>query len=422
MAILDRETLPPKISLRGLIYSALLLLLVVSLFFIPELVKLQEKVTSTKRTTDKILTFGDSVSKTASTGEINIDEILEASRSGASLDSILSMVEKSGTPSNLESAETLSLPINKNGSATSEKSGTQLSVSDIPNRAILEKALLSPQITWDQLSSSQMKQSFKAAQSGAVKILKGLSAKQSSVRFALINYINGVGWLAKSDKKIMSAEEALAYIEQLDINVTQAMISSEIDAGDFEMWKSISIGSISGSTGRAAALKQQTRVMFNPRLTLTNVEVLRKPDYVKQGYGWRRVVNPQSRLKVVGFVLGKDARKITVLRNGRRINDVRLSSRPDEQGLRIFKWQSGDANGLITFRVFTKSGQAFQKHYVFIPKLYQRVKQDKDGFYMLPFGMSDSDAIDLQTYDQRLDRFFRVGKSSDESSRGFDTF
>jgi hypothetical protein len=423
MPILDRETLPPTISFKGVLYSSLLLLLVVSLFFIPELVDLQEKMTSTKKVANS-LSVASSATKSFSSGEINIDEILEASKSGASLDSILSMVENSSKNKNSELTDTVSIPAGNIDSSASRSTGNvKLSVNDIPNKAILEKALLSPNVTWEQLSSNQVKQALKNAQSGAVKILKDLPARQSSVRFALINYINGISWLARSDKKIMSAEEALAYIEQLDINVTQAMISSEIEAGDFEAWKSISIGAISAQTGRAAALKQQTRIVFNPHLTISSLEISRKPDYIKSGAGWKPNKNPSSHVSIVGFVLGKDARKIAVLRNGRRISEIKLNRRPDDQGVRIFKWRNNDANGLITFRVYTKSGQAFQKHYVFINKVYQRFPQDKEGHYILPFGMSDDDVIDLQGYDQRLDRFFRVGRNSgDDSNRAFDVF
>ena len=415
MSFIEKTTLPSTISFKGLIYSALLLLLVISLFFIPEIVRFQEKVSKAKQVTQ----FASS----ASSGELDIDSLLSASKSGKSLDSILSMVESGKS---VESGQgDLSLPA---PSKNSQQDAVGL--QSIQDRVMLEKALGGGRVTWDQLNSADVKKAFKNAQTEAAKLLRNLPARQSSIRFSLINYVNGLGWMLRADRKLMSAEEALAYIEQLDINVSQAMLTSEIDAGDFETWKKISFGPLSANS-RASAFKNGAYLSFNPRLTLTDVEIHKNADYIRHGSTWVQNKTLRTNVKVAGFVLGRDTRKITVLRDGRKIGEIRLNSRTNEEGVRPFKFRVNDANGVLTFRAYSKDGQAFQKNYAFLPRVYQRFKQDQDGYYILPFGMSAGDEIGLSSFDARIDRFFRVGKSSSSGggssidgseSRGFDTF
>lgn len=409
MAFLEKETLSPSVSIKGIIYSALLLLLVISLFFIPNIVAIQEKFTKAKKTKETVSSVASNPS------QVNIDDIIQSSKSNSSLSGVLSLINGSSSSSHgLDSihnkGESLELP--------------SLSFNSQEKNA-LERALFSNQINWDTLTSNQVRNSLRDAQTGAAKILKGLPARNISVRFALINYINGLSWISRADKKLMTADEALAYLEQLDINVTQAMVTSEIDAGDFEAWKKISFGSVSGRS-RAAAFKASQTVSFNPKLTITNVELSKSPDYVKSGAGWILNKRPASSISIVGFVLGKDTKKIIVYRYSKRIADIRVSSRTDEDGLRVFKWQSNDATGIISFRAVSKTGIAFQKSYAFLPKSYRRFNQDQAGYFIYPFMMSDNEIISLDGIDTRIDRFFRVGKSVSDgrsnSHEGFDTF
>ncbi len=413
MSLIEKTTLPSTISIKGLIYSALLLLLVISLFFIPEIVKFQERVSKAKQ-----------VSKYASdtmSGELDIDSLLKASKSGKSLDSILSMVE-SGKSVDTEAQSELVLP------APSKSSKDSTNLQALQDRVMLEKTLGSGRVTWDQLNSAEVKKAFKNAQTEASKLLRNLPAKQSSIRFALINYVNGLGWMTRADKKLMSAEEALAYIEQLDINVSQAMLTSEIDAGDFETWKKVSFGPLSANS-RASAFKNGAYLSFNPRLTLTDVEIKKNADYIRRNGAWVRNPSLRTNVRVAGFVLGKDTRKITVHRDGRKVGEIRLSNRTNTEGIRTFKFRIPEANGAITFRAYSKDAQAFQKTYAFLPRVYQRFKQDEDGYYILPFGTASGDEIGLSSFDARLDRFFRVGRAGTTGSswdgsenRGFDVF
>lgn len=276
-------------------------------------------------------------------------------------------------------------------------------------------------VTWEQLNSADVKKAFRNAQGNATKILKGLNSRQSAIRFALINYINGLGWLTRGDRKIMSAEEAVAYIEQLDINVTQAMLTSEIDAADFESWKRISFGPLT-TNSRASAFKLGMSVSFNPRLTLTSVEIQNQYPWILRKNGTWAPRQSHGSLRIAGFVLGKDTKKIVVYRNGRRETDLRVNRESNDDGLRTFKWRYRGADGLFTFRVYSQNGDVAEKNYVFLNKVARRFRQDQDGYYMLPFG-SDEGAS-LSNLDTRLDRFFRVNikGSQTSASSGFDTF
>ena len=327
------------------------------------------------------------------------------------------MVEKGGSDTATETGSTdltLGAP----------KTGNNSALQSIQDRVLLEKTFGGGSVTWEQLNSAEVKKAFKNAQTEASKLLKNLPARQTAIRFALINYINGLGWMTRADHKLMSAEEALAYIEQLDINVSQAMLISEIDAGDFETWKKISFGPLSANS-RASAFKTGTYIAFNPRLTLTDVAIFKSPDYTKQGASWAYNRHQRSSVKLSGFVLGRDTRKITVLKNGRRYGEIRLAGRPNDDGLRAFNYRIRDGYGFYTLRAYSKGGQAFEKTYVFVPKVAGRFKQDDEGYFILPFATADADSVNLQSIDMRLDRFFRVGRtqnSAESENRGFDTF
>lgn len=415
VTLLDREVLPTNISARGILYSTFLLLLVVSLFFIPEIVRFQESVTKSKGSTSIATSSG-----------VDIEDIIPNAKKAGSLDAVWSMVNGGYLEGQ---SDEIAVPAPDLSASSLAEEGTDpaLSVSggslkDIQDRVFLEKTFSNGQVTWEQLTSSQVRRAFKSAQTSAIKILKGLGERQSAVRFALVNYINGLGWLARGDKKMMSAEEALAYIEQLDINVTQAMLTSEIDAKDFEQWKRISFGPLSANS-RASAFKMNHYIAFNPRMTLGNVEIQKDPDYVQKRNGsWVRK-NPRSSVRIEGFVMGKDVKKIVVYRNARRASSLKVSSKGNEDGLRTFKWRYRTAEGLFTFRAISRDGDVFEKSYVFLPRVYGRFKQDADGFFRLPFGIGDEDGINLRNLDTRLDRFFRAGsRGASSESQGFDTF
>lgn len=418
MTLLDREVIPPSVSTKGIIYSAFLLLLVVSLFFIPEIVRFQETVTKSKK-------IAHGVSQNVSS--VNIDEILPSKSSHSSLDKILSAVSGNGAPSDARNPKdvlSIEAPSNPSPSDSQPDAGSANALKEIQDKVMLEKTFANTSFaTWDQLNSPEVRRAFHNAQGNATKILKGLNSRQSAIRFALINYINGLGWLTRGDRKIMSADEAVAYLEQLDINVTQAMLTSEIDAADFESWKRISFGPLTLNS-RASAFKLGVSITFNPRLTLTSVEIQNQYPYVLRRNGTWAPRQTHSSMRLAGFVMGKDIKKIVVYRNGRRETDLRISRDGNDDGLRAFKWRYRAADGLFTFRVYSQGGDISEKNYVFLNKVAGRFRQDQDGYYLLPFGSDDSGSVSLRNLDTRLDKFFRViprgGQSN--SNPAFDTF
>lgn len=426
MTLLDREVVPPSVSTKGIVYSAFLLLLVVSLFFIPEIVRFQESIGKSKRTVPSV----------AQTSSVNIEDLIPSKNSISNLDKILNAVTGTGRKeSKARDGLTIQAPEVQPESNTTPTDASTGSLKDIQDKVMLEKTFGGAQaVTWEQLNSGPVKKAFRSAQTNATKILKGLSGRQSAVRFALINYVNGLGWITRGERKLMSAEEAMAYIEQLDINVTQAMLTSETDAADFEAWKRVSFGPLTLNS-RAAAFKVGNSIAFNPRMTLSAVEIQKTPDYVIKKNGAVVAKRSHSSIRLSGFVLGKDIKKIVVYRNGRRVADLRVSKRGTDEGIRTFKWRYRAADGLFTMRAYSAEGEMYEKNYVFLTKVYRRFRQDSDGYYMLPFGDEDSDVVSVRNLDSRLDRFFRVyprgsgssdgfadGGSEGTGGRGFDTF
>lgn len=371
-------------------YTVLLLLLVLSLFFIPEIVRLQESFSKKP------------IAKVPPKTSIDLDDVMvddEVDSEKSSLDKVIGLMSgESNGKKEKEGRKLSDIPAPAEGSSLKDVE------SSIANRDRLQL----DNVTWEKLSSSQVRRVFRDAQAQAQQLLKDLPAKQHVVRFALINYINGLGWITKGERKLMSAEEALAYIEQLDINVTQAMLTSEIDAEDFNQWKKVSLGPLSINS-RAAAFKSNREIVFNPRLTLAEVSIRKTPDFKVSNKGAVKQLRSRSRIVVRGFVLGKDPKAVAVYRNGRKVSFMKLKRKVNDEGLRTFRFNYRTADGIFTFRAFSHDGEAFEKHYVFLPRVLNRFEQDEEGYFLIPFNVADFDQLAIRNIDTRLDRYFRVG-------------
>ena len=268
-----------------------------------------------------------------------------------------------------------------------------------------------------------MRNAFREAQKNAAAILREMPEKYQQTRFALLSFVNGTGWIQRAEKSSTSADRALTYIEQLDMEVTTAMIRESVDRSDFLSWSRISLGPLLSSS-RAVRMKMKLEIPFNPRVTLAAVE-LRRPPRTQYGKFISNGRSIPTMIRVAGYVVGKDTSKLMLIRNGKRATRVSLRGKPDEEGKRSFRFSANKGDGLFLLRAIDTQGNIVDTYYSFFPRA-DAFPRRKNNSVILPIqSVSDPKDFVVAEVDPRLDRFFRVASSAPNQSNSnaqFDRF
>ncbi|MCB0310546.1 MAG: hypothetical protein KDD42_04895 [Bdellovibrionales bacterium] len=161
-------------------------------------------------------------------------------------------------------------------------------------------------------------------------------------------------------------------------------------------WSQVFVGEIFKG-GNAERYKQSSVPAFNPRLTLTDVEV-RQP----AGAHGKFDHDGPAYLRVKGFLIGKDAKKLSLWHNGEEVRRLNLRKRADQFGRRKFKIPQRRARGIYTLVVTDKEGNRYSRSFSF----YNRAQRfswskEKQGRYNIPFREGDP----------RFTSYFLVGGS-----------
>lgn len=385
-------------AIKNIFVSLMLLGLVVSLFFIPELISVYRSFSSGS---SKSTIIAHKAASKEQSSEIEVKKVSKET-ADTNLDKIFNLV----SDGYLE---------NPSGEQQAKASLNPQSLDPKVIQNLGDKG-----ITWELISTNAVRNAFRDAQRNAATILKTIPEKNQQTRFALISFINGTGWIQRAEKSSTSAEKALAYIEQLDTEVTMAMIRESVDRSDFIAWSKVSLGPLlSGS--RAIRMKSRMEMPFNPRLTLASVELRRPPRSEYSKYFARGRPIP-TLIRVSGFIIGKDTNKLVLIKNGRRATRISLKAKPDDEGKRMFRFSANRGEGLFTLRAVDKDGNIVDNIYSFFPRadLFPRRKNNS---LMLPIrSVTDPKDFSFGEVDPRLDRFFKVASSSPQQSSSNSNF
>lgn len=370
-------------SIKNFFLSLGLLILIVSLFFIPEIHGLYktyfkvEKTIVVKETPEVI----EPVRKASKVEENDLDKILALLQSGY-------LDNPKGTKASLN---TKSL--------------------DPLDPKILD-SLGEPKITWANIKAPAMKQAFANAQKESRAINAELSDRYQKSKFALLNFSNGVAWIQKAETSSTSPEKALAYIEQLDLEVTRALVEENAERSEYVRWSRVSLGPLlSGS--RAAREKLKLNMPYRPSVTIVAANLKRPPpkDYYKYFSKGRNI--PTS-IRVSGFIFGKDTDQLVLYRNGLRLSKISLKKKVDEEGKRTFRFTSNRGDGIYTVRAVDKYGSVADYHYLFFPRA-DNFPRRSDRSVVLPFfSVIDTKNFSIREVDPRLNQFFLLTASLPE--------
>ena len=384
----------------NLFITIMLLLVVVALFFIPELVSFQRSMGG-----------GESRPRIASTDVELVPSVPEDAEKPAQPRSGLSKILGLLDSGYIESSSKRKMQDAANVEPESEHrpaTRAERAIEDV--RAALKlgdsgqvdaPSLVSGEpVTWKMIHAKGTQIVFKKAQKDALGIAKALPEQFPGSRYALLNFASGIGRVLDSGDKSMKADEALSYLSFLDQTVTESMLRERVDRTDYIKWAEVSLGPLLENS-RAEQMKVRMTPSFNPKLTLTWVEVVQPADRFGR---WK----PTGRayVRAEGFVVGKDAKKIELWKNGELDRRITLHKKADSRGRRFFKMPRRDARGLYTIQIIDRDGHRYSRNFNFYDRAAEFGWNAKGGRFMVPF----------QQGDMRFTSYFRVGGGSGSSA------
>ncbi len=345
-----------NIRSSNLLVTVLVLVIVLALFFIPELIDFQKYIEGKE---SEVKAPAAVLSEQVAKESVNASNI--ASASGISpLGQVLALVQR-----------------------------------EDPSEIMLETDRhIKADISWSDLRGKRALGELRKARTSIRHFEKRLNRNYKNTKEALAMLSEAVERLI-NDRAIenkMSAEAAYSMVEELVVNVTDALTLDGAVRADLIDWSSVKLLSILNDS-QAAQFRDAAVPPFNPQPRLISFELL---PLIRDGR-LESVAMQRLRLSVVG----REVKFVTFVSDrGSRVAKVR-PSRPDHLGRRIARGPVVmKGNGPILVLVTDSMGETFEKSYEFYPRAKVFGLQ-RPGVKRLPFSGGYQS--------ERLDSFFALG-------------
>ncbi len=379
MSVISRNFESPGLGRGGMILAVVVLGVLISLFFIPEIIEFQRSFSSSGQKSAATKGTASALEEEEATKLAGI----EADTSPGMLDQLSSILDEP-----LDTAEEIG-PEARASLASPAKSGKK--------RALTPREK-STEITWDRIKSSESRDALLKARKSAIDIALKIKDNNSSSRYALFNFANGVDFVLEQASQTLSAREATRYVNALDQSVGRAMNQEQIDRSLALRWSKVTLGPVvSPKEGRFEMRP------FNPQLTVTWVKLTQRP---RNGSPDPRGI---LRAQVGGYMIGDDIASLEFVNpSGSVERRIKITNSSKDGGYRFFRLDVL-GNTPCILRVRDKYGMVYQKTYDFyggskaFPFNHRR--------YELPFRMSFASPARFQPedIDPRLDNYFVAG-------------
>jgi hypothetical protein len=380
------------VNTKGFLLTAVVLALVVALFFIPELVSFQKSLTKSSSSALSAVTGAghqDTVKK-AQQDLALLNGGVQGDMSGAAIETA-----SPSTAENLFGTGALGEISNLLDSGYLDQLRAKKVVSAVPQTGAVPvkgKDGL-PKLTWDSLRSGASSDALKKAENDAILLAKKMPDRFSGTKFALVNFGSALRVVRSGAEKVMEPIQAVQYVDFSRLSVVRAMDREGVERDFYNRFVAISLGPVLDSQ-RGVGIADVPRV-FNPQLTLTRVSLFRTP--TRRGQ-WKES-DARVLISLGGYVAGRDVKQVEIYRNSIRI--ARLTpTRVNNDGVRTFRLSQTDGRGVFTFRVIDNYGQIFERHYSFYPKA-RMFPWARSGYFKVPR---------MQVGDARVDRFFSFSR------------
>lgn len=378
---LGKSGLNPK----GFLLTGVVLLLVLALFFIPELVSFQRSLSTTNNISTQVQQAQQDLKALGGGLPFASDDSMATAGSANPLDEVSAMLN----PSFIEERRA------KRVVETMPKSPP----------AQIESRDGVPKLSWDSLRSGTSLEPIRQAENEAALMAKQLPPRASASRFALLNFASSLRVIRTGGEKVMQPVEAVRYVDYTRLGVVRAMDHEGVDREFYNRFVTMSLGPVLDAQ-RGVGIADVPRV-FAPNLALTRVSVFRSP---------ARRKNSDTKVLVgfSGYVVGREVKQIEIYQNGVRLDRV-VPGRADADGIRTFRYSrrnQKDGRGVFTLRITDQFGQVVERHYAFYPRARQ-FGWMRNGYFNIPR---------VDNGDVRLDRFFAYGRDSLIMAAGMGAF
>jgi len=397
MASLVKDLRVSSLTRNNFFITAMVLLAIIALFFIPELIDFQKSFGGSKKkivSADSDLTRSDAKDKQLEKAS-PLNRIVELLDSGY-LDKLREKRMR-GEPieGDLEAILNSDAPIGEEA-----KASLKLDNPELPRFAGTEP------LSWKTLKAASSIKALKDAKKRAGDIANSMEKENYKLaKYALIDFVNGINKVLDSGEKSMKAEDAVSYLSHLDQTVTDSFVKDHVDRATFLRWTETSLGPLFDQS-QAQIHKRQMTPDFNPHLTLTYVIVKQPADRL----GGMKPGN-HAYVYIEGYVIGKEVKRMELYRDGKLVRRIGPHKLPDPAGRRWFKIPQRDARGIYTIRVYDKSNTEFSRSFNFYDRAtsFPWLGREK-GVYDIPFA----------EFDPRFTSYFMVSSGrTARSSSGF---
>lgn len=378
---LGKSGLNPK----GFLLTGVVLLLVLALFFIPELVNFQRSLSTTSSVSSQVKQARQDLHALGGNFPFSDDRAPQGIPNGDPLDEVAAMLN----PSFIEERRA------KRVVETMPKSPS----------APIESRDGIPKLSWDSLRSGASIEPIRQAENEAALMAKQLPPRASASRFALLNFASSLRVIRTGGEKVMQPVEAVRYVDYTRLGVVRAMEHEGVDREFYNRFVTMSLGPVLDAQ-RGVGIADVPRV-FSPNLALTRVSVFRSPSR-------RRGSDSKVLVGFSGYVVGREVKQIEIYQNGIRLDRV-VPGRADADGIRTFRYSrrnQKDGRGIFTLRITDQFGQVVERHYAFYPRARQ-FGWMRNGYFNIPR---------VDNGDVRLDRFFAYGPDSLIMAAGMGAF
>ena len=131
----------------------------------------------------------------------------------------------------------------------------------------LEFLVQNNQIDWPGLKSRPVRRVFSRLENDATTLLTKVPQENLRSRIALMNYISALSKIPDSGERAMSAPEAVAYLNMLDVEVTKSLKAENAPRIILHEWAKLSLSPILGRQN-TDVLREKSVPTFNPNPTI----------------------------------------------------------------------------------------------------------------------------------------------------------
>jgi len=236
------------------------------------------------------------------------------------------------------------------------------------------------EIKWEHFQQRETQNEIRAARREINSLINSIDERKQNSRRALRSMYRGLDAVSKykPGNNGLSAQEALGYLEYLEIEASRALLADRVERNQYLRWNDISFGKPFADRN-SAAFKRNNIPPFKPQLVIRTFHI----NHIE---GRHDTPSTYTVGRVEGHVWGDDVASVTVFSGNRDSGSVFLAKDSNSEGARAIGTRSRlNAENEITFVVEDKLGETYTKSYLFHPRA-QALRHTGVGTFEAPPG------------------------------------